>query len=134
MLTVAKSRIVHRDGILFQAFRYQSPTLADYVGEPVTIRYDPRDMAEIRVFHQNRFLCRAINPEHAGETITLQDIQAARNARRRALRDQINDLRRTVGEYLPAPRLRLIEGSTVTEPPPTPPHTRRLHAYLEDTR
>jgi len=25
-------------------------TLAAYVGEPVTVRYDPRDMAEIRVF------------------------------------------------------------------------------------
>jgi len=27
------------------------PTLAAYVGASVTIRYDPRDLAEIRVFH-----------------------------------------------------------------------------------
>ena len=31
--------------------RYFSITLAAYVGEPVTIRYDPRDLAEIRVYH-----------------------------------------------------------------------------------
>jgi putative transposase len=35
------------------------PTLAAYVGEGVTLRYDPRDAAAIRVFHQQRFLCRA---------------------------------------------------------------------------
>jgi putative transposase len=37
---------------------YIDPTLASYVGEEVMLRYDPRDMAEIRLFYQNRFLCR----------------------------------------------------------------------------
>ena len=46
--------------------------------EPVTIRYDPRDITEIRVFHHGRFLCKAINPEHIGDTVTLKDIDAAR--------------------------------------------------------
>ncbi len=59
------------------------PTLAAYVGEAVTIRYDSRDMGEVRVFYQNRFLCRAISLEHAGEPVTLKDIQAARSLRRR---------------------------------------------------
>jgi len=43
---VAKPRMVHRDGIRFQGLRYLDPTLAAYVGEPVTIRYDPRDVGE----------------------------------------------------------------------------------------
>ena len=34
----------------------------------MTIRYDPRDLSEIRVFHQITFLCRAVSPEHAGRT------------------------------------------------------------------
>jgi putative transposase len=89
-------------------------------------------MAEIRVFHQNRFVCRAVSPEHAGEAISLKDVQAARNARRRELRDQINDLRQTVGEHLAAPRLRLLEGAAALRVPPTTAHRRRLHAYLED--
>ena len=48
LLTVAKARRVHRDGIHFQGLRYLDLTLAAYVGEAVTIRYDPRDLAEIR--------------------------------------------------------------------------------------
>lgn len=58
LLTVAKARRVHPDGIRFQGLRYIDPTLAAYVGEDVLSRYDPRDLAEIRVFHQDRFLCR----------------------------------------------------------------------------
>ena len=52
LLTVAKPRKIHPDGIHFQGLRYLDPVLAAYVGETVIIRYDPRDMAEIRVFHR----------------------------------------------------------------------------------
>jgi putative transposase len=77
-----RARKVRRDGIHFQSLRYLSLTLAAYVGEDVTIRFDPRDMGEIRVFHRDRFLCRAISSELAGETIPLRDgceIDAGRN-------------------------------------------------------
>jgi hypothetical protein len=59
--------------------RYFSITLAAYVGEPVTIRYDPRDLAEIRVYHRDKFLCQAVSPDIAAVTVSLQDLQAARN-------------------------------------------------------
>ncbi|WP_416211258.1 Mu transposase C-terminal domain-containing protein [Frankia sp. Cas3] len=42
--------------------------LGDYVGEPVTIRYDPRDVAEIRVFHNDRLL--AVHRWHRTRTRT----------------------------------------------------------------
>jgi putative transposase len=58
LLTVATPRTVHRDGIRFQRLRYLDLTLASYVGEAVTIRYDPRDLAEVRVFHDGQFVCR----------------------------------------------------------------------------
>lgn len=87
LLTVARPRVVHQDGIRFQALRYIDPTLAAYVGEAVTIRYDPRDLAEIRVYHANRFLCRAVCQELAGETVSLKDILRARTRRRRALQE-----------------------------------------------
>jgi putative transposase len=51
------ARKVRRDGIHFQGLRYLSLTLAAYVGEEGTIRFDPRDMGEIRVFDKDRFLC-----------------------------------------------------------------------------
>lgn len=62
LLTVQAPRKVQRDGIRFQGLRYISPTLASYVGETVTIRYDPRDISEIRVSHRDNFVCKAINP------------------------------------------------------------------------
>jgi putative transposase len=101
LLTVAKSRVVHRDGIHFQGLRYLSPTLAAYVGERVILRYDPRDITEIRVFHNDRFLCKAVDPEHSGTSITLKDIQTARAARRREVRSQINERIAAATEYLP---------------------------------
>src|SRR3989475_12913636 len=81
LFTVAKSRKVRPDGIHFQGLRHLDLTLAAYVGESVIIRYDPRDMAEIRIFHHNRFLCRAICAELAGGTIALREIIQARDRR-----------------------------------------------------
>ena len=107
------------------------PTLAAYVEEPVTIRYDPRDLGEVRVFHRNRFLCRAISPEYAGQAITLKDIQTARATHRRVLRGQINERIMPTAEFLPR-----------TDPAPTPMpagipkrserKTPKLRVYLED--
>lgn len=120
LVMVATPRTVHRDGIRFEGLRYHSPVLAPYVGISVTIRYDPRDLSEIRVFHRDRFLCRAISPEHAGETITLKDVQTARVAHRRALREQITTRRATVAEYLPAPGRRLAPDPADTSVPQPP--------------
>jgi putative transposase len=104
LLTVAKSRKVRQDGIHFQGLCYLDTTLAAYVGEPVIIRYDPRDMAEIRVFHNHRFLCRAICAELAGETIALREIIQARTHRRKVLRHTLHERARTVEALLDARR------------------------------
>ena len=66
--------------------RYLDLTLAVDVGEDVTIRYDPGDLAELHVYHHDRFLCWAVCPDLAGATIGLKDLVRARNARRRELR------------------------------------------------
>ena len=125
----ARPRVVRRDGIHFEGLRYASPTLAGYVREPVTIRYDPRDLSEVRVFHRDRFLCRAVSEEHAGGAVTLKDIEAARRAHRRALRAGINERVARVADYLPAradpPR------PAKTEQPPRPART-GLRLYEED--
>ncbi|MGW4720570.1 Mu transposase C-terminal domain-containing protein [Nocardia sp. NPDC004260] len=125
LVTVATPRVVHRDGIHFQGLRYLHPTLAAYVREPVTVRYDPRDITEIRVFHKNRFLCKAVSPDHTGETIGLKDVQAARRAYRHRLREQINERIPVVTDYLPAPAPAPPE--LAPAPPPRP-----LRAYQEN--
>jgi len=149
LVQVAKARTVHRDGIRFQGLRYLDPTLAAYVGEAVTIRYDPRDLGEIRVFHRGRFLCRAISAEYAGQALTLKDIQSARTAQRRALRAQLQERRGAVREYLPlhpnhsgqpaeasaAPAVAAVAASPHPpgEPKQQPARTgTKLHTYFED--
>lgn len=129
LLTVAKKRIVHRDGVHFQGLRYVSPLLAAYVKEAVVIRYDPRDISEIRIFHQGDYICKAINPDHVSATVSLKDIQAARSARRRELRGQINQRIAVVEPNKPPP-------STVQPAPPREPRQKKtkLRTYLEDDR
>lgn len=127
LLSVAKPRIVHRDGIRFQGLRYVSPLLAAYVKEPVVIRYDPRDISEIRVFHKGAHICKAIDPDHASATVSLKDIQAARTARRRELRGQINERVAVVAQYQ--------DPATPVQPPapPTPEKKKpKLRTYVED--
>ncbi len=53
------------------------------------IRYDPLDLGELRVFFEDRFLCRAVCPELSGKTVSLKEIVAARQRRRRELRGEI---------------------------------------------
>jgi putative transposase len=127
LLTVAKPRRVHQDGIHFQALRYIDLTLAAFVGQEVIIRYDPRDLAEIRVFLDNAFLCRAICPELAGQTIGLKEIVQARNERRKNLRGELRD-RASVVEHLlavhqPEPQPKAVE----PERPVDSPHLKRYY-------
>ena len=68
------------------------------------LRYDPRDVAEVRVFHEDRFLCRAVCQELAGETVTFREIATARNRRRRELHQTLVEHRRLVDSLLGAKR------------------------------
>src|SRR5882757_7584791 len=104
----------------FEGLRYIDTTLAGFVGEPVMIRYDPRDLGEIRVFRDNEFLCRAICSELGGSAISLKDLVAARNKRRRELRDGIAQRRGLVEELLAG-----REAAPIAPPPPSGPRLKR---------
>ena len=79
------------------------------------LRYDPRDVAEIRIFHEGRFLCRAICPDLAGETIPLREVLRARNRRRRELRNVLHDRKKAVDALL-----ELKQGNCQGAPPEEP--------------
>jgi len=121
LLTVPTHRVVQRDGIHFQGQRYLSPTLASFVGRTITVRYDPRDLSEIRVYDHDTFICTAIDEAHPNQRLTLREIETARRARRRQLRKDINDRIPTTPRHEP-------------EPPPSSaaPRRRRLRTYEED--
>ncbi|WP_459503844.1 transposase [Bacillus sp. C1] len=111
LLNVAKPRKVHSDGIHFQGLRYIDTNLAAYVGETVIIRYDPRDIAEIRVFYQDKYLCTAISPEISDYTVDLKEIVSARNKIRRSLKKQL-DSGKTIVEEIALSKKKDLEDKT----------------------
>lgn len=130
LLTVARTRRVRRDGIHFHNLRYMDVTLAAYVGEDVVIRYDPRDMAEIRVYHQEKFIGRAICQELAGRVVPLKEIIRARRQRRKALQDAIKSHEQLVKQYLTTeqnPSEQVIADESTSTPPQS-----RLKRYRND--
>ena len=98
LLNVAKPRKVHSDGIHFQGMRYIDTNLAAYVGETVIIRYNPRDIAEIRVFYQDKYICTAISPEISDYTVDLKEIVSARNKVRKTLKKQLEPRKSVIEE------------------------------------
>lgn len=131
LLTVAKPRKIHPDGIRFQGLRYLDPALAAYVGETVIIRYDPRDLAEIRVFHRGRFITRAICPDLAASTVSLKEVSAARSARRRELKRQIGE-RASVVDRLIAVHTPLPASPPTPAVPAVDQPAPRLKRYREE--
>jgi putative transposase len=125
LLTATATRRVQRDGIRFASTRYVSPVLAAYVGEDVTVRYDPRDLGEIRLFHDSAFLCRAIAPERSSETITFADLQSARNTRRRALKQQLRSLSNVASSLPEDTRHRPAAALSLPPSPTRQPRNRR---------
>src|SRR5699024_923951 len=108
-----------------EALRYVPPTSAGYDARSAVIPYDPRDITEIRVFDHDEFACKAVNQEHHDHKVSLKEIQAARNARRRALRAGINERIALAAAPTETPR--------TTEAPPAAPRS-ALKIYKEDLR
>ena len=121
LVHVCRTRKVRPDGIHFERLRYLSPTLAAYVGEQITLRYDPRDMGEVRVFHQGKFLCRALAAELAGDRSSFNEIVRARKQRRHQLRAILKDRQQAVDCLL---ALRRAELSPIEEPGEDKPRKR----------
>lgn len=129
LLTVAKGRQIQRDGIRFQGYRYIDPTLAAYVGETVMIRFDPRDLAVIRVFYRDRFLCQAVCSELAGQTVSLKEIIQARREHRsqvkKGITERLEVVERYIGVHQPEPPM--------LSPDPDPPSpSPRLKRYINE--
>lgn len=130
LLTVSKARKVHPDGIHFLGLRYTDPLLADYVGEDVVVRYDPRDLGEIRVFHGEQRLCRAVCGEIASCAVTFQDIRKAREARRREVKAMVHSRRAVVEHLLDVHHAERQHAPERPAPVPSPaPEAPRLRRY-----
>jgi putative transposase len=135
LLTVAKSRRVQNDGIKFEGFRYMDSALAGYVGESVVVRYDPRDMAEISVFYQNAFVCRAVCTELSGKTLSLSEIVSARRKIRQQLQGELKD-KRKMADVLMDIRTGFFDPEMIQRPdddiPPPPSPKPKLKRFYDE--
>lgn len=84
------------------------------------------------MYHHNVFVCRAVSPELAATSISMKDLQAARNQRRRELRQQLT-ARRSLVELLTHPEPSAPKAGPVDKPRAsnTTP-SRRIKIYRED--
>jgi putative transposase len=104
LCTAAIVRRVHRDGLRFQGLRYMSVDLAGWVGEKVTIRYDPRDLAEINVYQKDKWITRAICQEISSQIVSLNAIQRARAAEKRRVLNVLTDTNKVLDDFISAHR------------------------------
>jgi putative transposase len=132
LLTVAKTRRVQQDGIRFQGYRYIDPTLAGYVKDEVVIRYDPADLAEIRVFYYDRFLCRAICQELAGQTVSLKEIEKARAERRKQVKAGLSTRAALVEQFLAVHQQETLKPEPQAKEPVETTGRPRLKRYINE--
>jgi putative transposase len=97
-VTEAKPRRVGRDGMRFANRKYVDLTLAPFIGEDVVIRYDPRDIGEIRVYHEGVFLCRAVCAELSGGSYSYKEVKEMNAKGRRMLRERKREIEAAAGE------------------------------------
>lgn len=123
LMTLAKTRRVRRDGIRFSGFRYFDVALSGYIGEEVSIRYDPRNLAKIHVYFEDALICRASCFELCGKTISLKEVRQARNHEAKQQRKLLNDALATAERFVPTkhPSSKLFQnqdenGIATTEP------------------
>lgn len=108
--------------------------LASYVKEEVLIRFDPADLAEIHIFYQDRFLCRAICAELAGETVSLKEIEKARNKRRAEVRAGVGGRAALVEQFLAAHQVEAssLSSQAKASEQSTEPERPRLKRYIHE--
>lgn len=95
---------MHQEGIRFEGAWYQHALLGESVGEAVTIRYDPKRLAAVRVYvadtgGRERLLCEAQCVERGGEEMRYQDLVAARTKRRKRVGKVLRERKEVVKRY-----------------------------------
>ena len=104
LLMLVEKWMVQRDGIQFYHLHYWHPELAAHIGQQIRVRYDPEDIREIVVYHDNRFVCVATAAELEDLQISLADWRALQARRRRSTQELVFAYR----EWLEAKRTGLV--------------------------
>lgn len=104
LLLFTEERVVQRQGIRFYRLDYWAHELVDHIGQQVQVRYDPENIREIVVYHDNQFVCVATTPQLEGLDINLADWRALQARQRRSIKEVIRAYR----DWLDAKRAALV--------------------------
>lgn len=137
-------RPLHRDGIKLNANTYTAADL--WVkglgwGDKVVVYEDIDDSNVVYVYHDGKFVCRALNREMGAEAMTMEEAKAARKADKKnniaPLMKQIKDAKVLYEQYEDANAQRLLEATPeYTLPKPKPAKKKKRdplanNAYME---
>ena len=89
-------------------------------------------MAEIRVFHQDRFVCRAICQELAGQTVSLKEIEKARVERRKQVKTGLSTREALVEQFLAVHQEEAPKPQTQAQEPVETTGRPRLKMYINE--
>jgi putative transposase len=104
LLLFTEERVVQRQGIRFYRLDYWANELVDHIGQRIQVRYDPENIREIVVYHDNQFVCVATAPQLNGLAINLADWRALQARHRRSIRELVRAYR----DWLDAKRAALV--------------------------
>jgi putative transposase len=128
LLHVGRTRIMRRDGIRFKTFRYFDVALSKYVKEEVSIRYDPRDMSEIFVYADGKFVGKAFCRELEGKETNLIEIIRERTRRKNEVKAAVLERQKLAQPLLSVAPITV--GRDNTEKAVETQPTRRIFKYF----
>ncbi len=130
LMTVPDERIVQQDGVRIFNLLYYAAEFCGLTTKHVTARYDPRDISEVLIYFEDKFVCRATCAELADKKPTLKEFMKARNAYKRDLK---KDIASSVGFAASFPEsLRKIPEPSVSLPVPAGKSSTKLRRYKVD--
>jgi putative transposase len=95
-------RVVSKsNGISVESGSYIHAELGGYIGERVFCRWNPQDVGKIFVFHalHGHFICEAVNPEIAGQDITMAHAMEAKRIQRAQLTEQRKSFKKLAKQH-----------------------------------
>ncbi len=89
LMTVPDDRIVQQEGVHIFNLRYWATEFCGLIGKRVTARYDPRDISEVLIYLDDKFVCRAICAALADKKPSLKEFMKVRHTYKRELKREI---------------------------------------------
>jgi len=115
LMTIPDSRIVQQDGVHIFNLLYWATEFCGLTTKHVTARYDPRDISEVLIYFDDKFVCRAVCAALADKKPSLTEFMKVRNAYKRELKSDIASSVKFAASFPEALR-KIPEPAVVTAP------------------